>query len=314
VSGTLPANEPACVEAPSASIELVIDARPRDLGGFEVRRALPSMRRRLVGPFVFFDHMGPVRLPIGEGLDVRPHPHVGLATVTYLFEGEIDHKDSLGSAQTIRPGDVNWMVAGRGIVHSERSSPGSRKAGVRVHGIQSWVALPLTNEETDPTFEHHASTTIPRVTLDGARLEVVAGTAYGQRSPVGVLSPTLYVHAQVDAGARLPIDGAHEQRALYVVEGAVACDGRSFQPGTMIVLQPGVTVVVEALETTRVMLLGGARLEGERHVYWNFVSSSNDRIERAKDDWVNRRFPVVPGDDKEFIPLPARLNPSKTTA
>ncbi len=313
MSGTLPANEPECLDGESTSIELVIDARPRDLGGFAVRRVLPSMRRRLVGPFIFFDHMGPVRLPVGEGMDVRPHPHIGLATVTFLFEGEIDHKDSLGSAQTIRPGDVNWMLAGRGIVHSERSSPASRKAGVHNHGIQSWVALPLQDEMAEPRFEHHPATTIPRLRLEGAALEVIAGTAYGQASPVGVLSPTFCVHAQMDRGARVPVDDSHEERAVYVVEGAVGCDGRAFRSGSMFVLRPGARVVLEAAEPTRAMLVGGAKLEGERNVYWNFVSSSKERIERAKEDWTEGRFPKVPGDEVEFTPLPDRLNPSKTT-
>jgi redox-sensitive bicupin YhaK (pirin superfamily) len=313
LSGTLPANDPECIDAPSKSIDLVIDARPRDLGGFTVRRVLPSMRRRLVGPFIFFDHMGPVQLPIGTGMDVRPHPHIELATVTYLFDGEIVHRDSLGSTQTISPGDVNWMIAGRGIVHSERSSPEAREAGVHIHGIQSWVALPLEHELTDPRFEHHGSSTIPRVTLEGARIDVIAGTAYGERSPVGTLSPTLYAHAELDAGARIRVDDTHAERGLYVVEGAVGCDDRTFRSGTMIVLRAGADVTIAAEVPTRVMLVGGAKLSGDRNIYWNFVSSSHERIERAKDDWQNGRFPVIPGDDLEFIPLPERVNPSKTT-
>jgi redox-sensitive bicupin YhaK (pirin superfamily) len=304
--GTRPANEPECLDAESESVELLSDARPRDLGGFAVRRVLPSVARRLVGPFIFYDHMGPAHLPLGTGFDVRPHPHIALATVTYLFSGEIDHKDSLGSVKTIRPGDVNWMVAGHGIAHSERSSPESRRAGVHIHGIQSWVALPLEHEETDPRFEHHPSATIPKVQLPKAVLDVIAGTAYGARSPVGVLSPTLYVHARLEAGARFAIDDEHEERAIYVVEGALGCDGRVFRPGTLVVLRPGVKAMIEADEPTRLMLVGGAKLAGERHVWWNFVSSSKERIERAKDDWRNRRFPKIPGDDVEFIPLPER--------
>lgn len=303
MSGTLPANEPECLNDESASVELLIDARPRDLGGFAVRRVLPAAQRRLVGPFIFYDHMGPANLPLGVGFDVRPHPHIALATVTYLFNGEIDHRDSVGSVKTIRPGDVNWMVAGRGIAHSERSSPESRRDGVRIHGIQSWVALPLEHEETEPRFEHHPSSTIPRVQMDNAVLDVIAGTAYGAKSPVGVLSPTLYVHARLDSGARLPMDDEHEERAIYVVEGTIGCDGRVFRPGTMVVLRPGTKVMIEADEPARVMLVGGAKLEGDRHVWWNFVSSSQERLERAKDDWKNGRFPKVPGDD-EFIPLP----------
>lgn len=301
---TLPAHDPDCLHAESASIELVIDARPRDLGGFSVRRVLPSMSRRLVGPFIFFDHMGPAHLAVGAGLDVRAHPHIGLATVTFLFEGEILHRDSVGSFQPIKPGDVNWMVAGRGIAHSERSPAEARREGVRVHGIQSWVALPIEHEETEPRFEHHPSSTMPRILSEGVVLEVIAGTAYGARSPVAVLSPTLYVHAQLEAGARLPIDDEHEARAIYVVEGAIGCDERAFGPGTMIVLRKGAAVTIEAREAARIMIVGGARLTEDRHVWWNFVSSSTARIDQAKDDWANGRFPEVVGDNEEFIPLP----------
>ncbi len=301
---TLPAHDPDCLHAESASIELVIDARPRDLGGFSVRRVLPSMSRRLVGPFIFFDHMGPAHLAVGAGLDVRAHPHIGLATVTFLFEGEILHRDSVGSFQPIKPGDVNWMVAGRGIAHSERSPAEARREGVRVHGIQSWVALPIEHEETEPRFEHHPSSTMPRIMREGVVLEVIAGTAYGARSPVAVLSPTLYVHAQLEAGARLPIDDEHEARAIYVVEGAIGCDERAFGPGTMIVLRKGAAVTIEAREAARIMIVGGARLTEDRHVWWNFVSSSTARIDQAKDDWANGRFPEVVGDNEEFIPLP----------
>ena len=304
MSGTLPAHEPACSSAESEQLELVIDARPRDLGGFTVRRVLPSVRRRLVGPFIFFDQMGPADLAAGTGFDVRPHPHIALATVTYLFSGEIDHRDSLGSLQTIRPGDVNWMIAGRGITHSERSGPESRQTGQRLHGIQSWVALPLEHEETEPRFEHHCRASIPHLELEGVQLDVIAGTAYGQRSPVGVLSPTFYVHAQLDAGARLPLDDEHEERAVYVVEGSLACDGQRALPGTLLVVRPGVRPVFKSAERSRVMLVGGAKLSGERHIFWNFVSSSRDRLERAKDDWKSGRFPKIPGDDVEFIPLP----------
>lgn len=305
MSGTFPANEPTCVDAESESIELLVDAKPRDLGGFAVRRALPSLQRRMVGPFIFFDHMGPARMPVGEGIDVRPHPHIGLATVTYLFEGEIVHRDSLGSLQPIRPGDVNWMLAGRGIAHSERSSPDARAHGVVVHGIQSWVALPTHAEEVEPHFEHHPASSIPRITRGEALLDVIAGTAYGARSPVNVLSPTLYVHARLDTGARLPVDEEHEQRAVYVVEGALGCDGRTFAPGTLVVLRSGKSVMLEASVPTRVLLVGGAKLDGERFIDWNFVSSSKDRLKRAREDWQNDRFPHVVGDDKERIPLPS---------
>lgn len=301
---TLPAHEPECLSAESASIELVIDARPRDLGGFSVRRVLPSMSRRLVGPFVFFDHMGPAHFDLGAGIDVRAHPHIGLSTVTFLFEGEILHRDSVGSIQAIKPGDVNWMVAGRGIAHSERSPAEVRREGAHAHGIQSWVALPLEHEETAPRFEHHPASTIPRIEREGVVLEVIAGTAYGARSPVTVLSPTLYVHAELEAGARLPIDDEHEARAVYVAEGSIGCDERPFGPGTMIVLRHGVAVTIEARQRSRIMIVGGARLAGDRHVWWNFVSSSKERIEQAKDDWANGRFPEVIGDNAERIPLP----------
>jgi redox-sensitive bicupin YhaK (pirin superfamily) len=304
MSGTLPANEPTCLNAESASVELVIDARPRDIGGFSVRRVLPAVARRAVGPFLFFDHMGPADLPPGAPFDVRPHPHIALATVTYLFDGAIDHRDSLGSFQAIEPGAVNWMVAGRGIVHSERTSPENRARGLRMHGIQSWVALPLEHEEAEPTFEHHPAKTIPRITKDKATLDVIAGTGFGARSPVNVVWPTLYVHALLEAGARIAMDDGHEERAIYVVDGALGCDGRTFRPGTMVILRPGAKVMIEADEPTRLMIVGGAKLDGPRHIFWNFVSSSKDRIEQAKDDWRNDRFPKIPGDDKERIPLP----------
>jgi redox-sensitive bicupin YhaK (pirin superfamily) len=304
MSGTLPANEPECIASTSPSVDLVIAARPRDIGGFAVRRAVPSMQRRLVGPFVFFDHMGPARFSPGEGLDVRPHPHIGLATVTYLFEGAIVHRDSLGSDQPILPGDVNWMLAGRGIVHSERTGQAERARGPQVHGIQSWVALPLDKEEVEPSFEHHSAASIPRLTRGGVSLDVIAGTAFGLRSPVSVLSPTLYVHAQLEAGATLAIDDEHEERGIYVVEGTVGCDGDPFPAGTMILLRPGVRVTVGGEGPARLMLVGGARLAGDRHVFWNFVSSSKERIEKAKGDWKEERFPKVPGDAIERVPLP----------
>jgi redox-sensitive bicupin YhaK (pirin superfamily) len=287
----------------SDSIELVIPSRSRDIGGLTVRRALPSAQRRLVGPFIFLDHMGPLALEAGEGFDVRPHPHIGLATLTYLFDGDLVHRDNLGSHRTIRPGHVNWMLAGGGVVHSERSSDESRARGARLHGIQSWVALPTDQEEAPARFEHHDESAIPRITRSGATLDVLVGSVFGVRSPAPVLSPTLYVHARLEAGARLPLDGEHEDRAAYVVEGSIACDGRVFSPGTMIVFRSG-SASIEAHEASRVMILGGAKLEGERHIFWNFVSSSKERIERAKDDWRSDRFPKVPGDEVERVPLP----------
>jgi redox-sensitive bicupin YhaK (pirin superfamily) len=288
------------------TIDLVIAARPRDIGGFAVRRTLPAPQRRLVGPFVFWDHMGPASLEPGHGMDVRPHPHIGLATVTYLFEGEIVHKDTLGSDQAIRPGAVNWMTAGRGIAHSERTGPEVRKRGSRVHGIQSWVALPLDREEMEPRFEHHPANTIPEVSRDGVRLRVLAGAAYGLDAPARIASPTFYVEATMPAGARLVLPEDHEERAAYVVDGEVACDGEAIDEGAMAVFQPRVEAVVQARRPSRVMLLGGAPIGGSRHIWWNFVSSSQERIEQAKRDWTEGRFGKIPGDDVEFVPLPER--------
>jgi redox-sensitive bicupin YhaK (pirin superfamily) len=297
--------EPECRKVSQATVETEIESRVRDLGGgFTVRRLLPSSARRMVGPFVFFDHMGPVRMGPGNGLDVRPHPHINLATVTYLFEGEILHRDSLGSEQPIRPGAVNWMTAGSGIVHSERSPAAERAAGPRLHGLQLWLALPRAQEETAPSFRHHTSGSIPALEQKGARLRVVAGSAYGATSPVGVLSPLFYVDADLDRGADLPLPGEYAERAAYVVAGSVSCDGKAHGPGTMLVFRSGLSACITAGAPARVMLLGGAPLDGERHVWWNFVSSSLERLERAKDDWRNGRFPSVPGDEVEFIPLP----------
>ena len=297
------AEEPSCFE-PGGSIELVITARPRDLGGFSVGRVLPAMQRRLVGPFIFFDHMTRHELAPGHGMDVRPHPHIGLATVTYLFDGEIIHRDSLGSRQAIVAGDVNWMSAGRGIAHSERTGDERRRTGGVVHGIQSWVALPAADEEMAPSFEHHPRETLPLVDRPGARLRILAGHAYGARAPVGVRSPTLYVHAELDDGAHLPLTDEHDERAAYVVEGEIGCEGPSYGPGSMLIFRKGADVGLRARGATRVMLLGGAALEGPRHIFWNFVASSKDRIERAKQEWKDGAFPRIPGDDVEFIPLP----------
>jgi redox-sensitive bicupin YhaK (pirin superfamily) len=299
-----PANEPVCSEIPSSAIALVIDGRARDLGGFSVRRVLPSIERRMVGPFVFFDHMGPVDFLAGQGIDVRPHPHIGLATITYLFEGVFSHKDSTGSNQVIVPGDVNWMIAGRGIVHSERTPPELRTSAIKLHGVQTWVALPLEHEETEPRFEHHPGRTIPVVSLPGVRLAVVAGSAYGVTAPTGVLSATLYVAAELDAGAELEVDDSHPERGVYVAEGSVECEGRSFGVGAMLVLHSNQQLSLRALEPSKVMLVGGAPLEGTREIAWNFVSSSKERLEQAKADWRAQRFAKIPNDDVEFIPLP----------
>lgn len=288
------------------SIDMLIAPRLRDLGdGFTVRRVLPYAKRRHVGPFVFFDHMGPVRFAPGQGLDVRPHPHIGLATVTYLFEGEIMHRDSLGVVQPIRPGDVNWMVAGRGIAHSERTRPELRQTGAPLHGIQSWFALPKQYEETEPTFHHHPASSLPEIEKSGASLRLIAGRAFGAESPAQTFAPMFYLDAQLSAGAVLPLpeDCDYEEQAVYVAIGEVLVDGRLVESGTMLVLKPGARPEIVARSAARLMLLGGAPLDGERNIWWNFVSSSKDRIEQAKVDWRAGNWPKVPGET-EFIPLP----------
>lgn len=301
-----PSLDPACSLSPSTSvIDTVIDARPRDLGGFSVRRVLPSLARRMVGPFTFFDHMGPAVFGSGQGIDVRPHPHIGLATVTYLFEGEIVHRDSLGSHQPIRPGDINWMIAGRGIAHSERTGAVQRQSGSHLHGLQLWVALPQAHEETEPAFYHHPGASLPESVDDaGVHLRVLAGAAYGMTSPVKTLSPLFYVDAVLPVGSELPLLDDYQERAVYVVEGAIGCGPERAEPGRMLIFNRDATVVLRAHVPARVVLVGGAPLDGERHIFWNFVSSSKDRIEQAKRDWKERRFPKVPGDEVEFIPLP----------
>jgi redox-sensitive bicupin YhaK (pirin superfamily) len=304
-------------------VERLIEGRSRDLGdGFTVRRVLPAAGQQMVGPFIFFDHMGPVDFPAGQTINVRPHPHVALATVTYLFDGEILHRDSLGFRQEIHPGDVNWMVAGRGIVHSERTTPRSLAQPTRLHGIQSWVALPDGREDDAPGFHHHPAATLPRLeTPEGVRLCVIAGEAFGRRSPVATAWPTLYVDAALPAGASFELPADHEQRAVYVADGAVEIDGEPVAAGQLSMLTPGETVRVRSIggTATRAMLLGGARFPTPRYVWWNFVASSRERIERAQRDWRERDlavFPTVPGDDQEFIPLPdtplaAPVAPSK---
>ncbi|MDE2148763.1 MAG: pirin family protein [Gammaproteobacteria bacterium] len=288
-----------------SSVIDVIEGRARDLGGFAVRRVLPIAHRRTVGAFIFFDQLGPVRFKPGQGLDVRPHPHIGLATVTYLFAGRLLHRDSLGNVQPIEAGAVNWMTAGRGIVHSERSAPADRAAGHTLHGIQTWVWLPRDQEECEPAFAHYPADCLPQTESDGVRLRVIAGCAYGKRSPVATASETLYVEALLPAGGRLRVDAEHAERAAYAIDAPLVVDGQPFQPGCLLVLKPGREVVIEAPQTAaRVLLLGGAPVDAERHLWWNFVSSSPGRIERAKTDWTAGRFPAVPGD-AESIPLPA---------
>lgn len=298
------ASEPLCTSCETTpAIETIIEARTRDLGGFSVERVLPSARRKLVGPFIFFDHMGPATFEPGQAIDVRPHPHINLATVTYLIEGEIVHRDSLGSVQAIRPGAINWMTAGRGIVHSERTAPELRKTGSRLHGLQLWVALPKTHEETEPDFRHYAAETLPAFERNGSRLRVLAGSAYGAASPVRTLSPLFYVEATIPAGAELPLPDEHRERAAFVVEGVIRCGEERIEPSRMAVFAPGRSPTLHAESDARVMLLGGAPIDGERHIWWNFVSSSPGRIEQAKRDWKEGRFLPVPGET-EFIPLP----------
>ena len=289
----------------SDAIEHVINARPRDIGGFEVARALPYAKRRTVGPFIFFDRMGPAEFGPGEGIDVRPHPHIGLATATYLFDGEIMHRDDLGYEQPIRPGDVNWMTAGRGIVHSERTRAEVRDSHSTMFGIQSWVALPKDQEEADPAFFHHPANTLPAISRDGVEMRLIAGTAYGETSPVATASPMFYVDVRMDTGTSLEVTDEHEERAVYVVEGAIAIDGETHGENEMLILAPNADVTVTAQEVSRIMLLGGAPIDGERHIWWNFVSSSKERIDQAKADWKEGRFGKIEGDD-EFIPLPEK--------
>jgi redox-sensitive bicupin YhaK (pirin superfamily) len=296
--------EQVCEDHSADAIDLVIRARLRDVAGSAIRRALPSMRRRLVGPFIFFDHAGPIDVPAGQGTDVRPHPHIALATVTYLFEGAVLHRDSLGTEKVIVPGDVNWMIAGKGITHSERTPPDVRKAAHRAHGIQAWVALRKDEEEGEPRFVHHSASELPRIELPGARVRLIAGTAFGHSVTVPIATPTIYADAEISAGAELEIPDGYEQRAIYIASGALGCEGDTFDAGTMLVFRPGARVRVRASEDARVMILGGAPIDGERFIWWNFVSSSKERLERAKADWKEGRFPKVPGDDVEFIPLP----------
>ncbi len=289
------------------SLETIVVPRTHDLGGgFEVRRALPHKDRRMVGPFVFLDQMGPHVFHAGEGIDVRPHPHIGLATVTYLLDGQIRHRDSLGTVQDIKPGEVNWMTAGKGIVHSERTGPDVRAAGSNLFGLQCWVALPKAKEECDPAFAHVGSQELPILDGDGATARIIAGSYFGKRSPVPVQSPLFYVDLALQPGARLTMPAEYPEQALYVVDGTLDLgrDGR-FEQGQLLVLKPGATVTLAATENrgARVMLLGGEPMDGPRYLTWNFVSSSADRIEQAKEDWKAQRFPQVPGET-EFIPLP----------
>jgi redox-sensitive bicupin YhaK (pirin superfamily) len=287
------------------AIRQVIVPRSADLGDdFVVRRALPSARSRMVGPFIFFDHFGPTEFRSGKGLDVRPHPHIGLATVTYLFDGEIMHRDSLGTAVPIRPGEINWMTAGRGIVHSERTGAERRSLGDHLHGLQCWVALPAGDEEIAPAFAHHAVEEFPVIRDNGKSIRVVVGSLYGERSPVATTSDTIFADVSLKAGSTLPLDADHEERAIYLLEGELDIAGDRFERQRLLVFRPGDRITVRALTDAHFVIVGGAAMDGPRHIWWNFVSSRKERIDQAKAEWKAGHFGKVPGDEIEFIPLP----------
>ena len=285
------------------AIDMVIVPRARDLGGFSVRRALPSSQRQMVGPFIFFDQMGPAEFLLGAGMDVRPHPHIGLSTVTYLFDGQIMHRDSLGTVLPIRPGELNWMTAGRGIAHSERTPPELRSVGTKLFGIQSWVALSAADEETEPDFLHYGANDLPVLEDKGKVVRVIAGSLLGASSPVRTSSPMFYAGISLGAGASVPLDPVYDERAIYTVAGEVEIAGDIFGPAQLLVFRPGDRITIRANTDARFMALGGEPMDGPRHIWWNFVSSRRDRIEQAKSDWKMARFDTVPGDT-EFIPLP----------
>jgi len=300
----LAADDPKLGDAPSCdAIERVIVPRARDLGGFSVRRALPAAGKQMIGPFIFFDQMGPAEFLLGQGLDVRPHPHIGLATVTYLFDGEIMHRDSLGVVQPIRPGDVNLMTAGRGIVHSERTGAEARASGPKLYGIQTWLALPKTHEEMAPAFVHAGRDDLPVIDGEGKRVRLILGSLYGRTSPVTTPTETIYAEAVLAPGAVLPLEAEHDERGLYIVAGTLDIAGDMFEAGRLLVFRPGDRISILAVSQCRLMILGGEPMDGPRHIWWNFVSSSKDRIEAAKADWKQGRFAPVPGDG-EFIALP----------
>jgi redox-sensitive bicupin YhaK (pirin superfamily) len=287
----------------TSTINAFLKPHQHDVGGLTVRRVLPALAVRTVGPFIFFDHIGPATLVPGAGLDVRPHPHIGLATVTYLFDGAIMHRDSLGSVQKIVPGDVNWMTAGGGIVHSERTPDEERASGQTMHGIQTWVALPVADEDTEPSFEHHPAANLPQIERDDVTLRVIAGSAFGATSPTKTFSPTLYVAAHFGADAELVLDTEHEERGVYLVQGDLAIDGAPIPECQMAVLTPGAAATLTSANGAIAMLLGGAPLDGKRFIEWNFVSSSREKIDAAKLAWSEQRIGQVPGET-EFIPLP----------
>jgi redox-sensitive bicupin YhaK (pirin superfamily) len=302
----MPSDDPILGDKHSCdALELIIVPRARDLGSFEVRRALPHGKRQMVGPFIFFDQMGPVQFLAGQGMDVRPHPHIGLATVTYLFDGRVLHRDSEGNELEIAPGEMNLMTAGRGIAHSERTPQGVRQSGGGMYGIQSWIALPEAHEETAPSFQHFDAAKLPVIADGGMWARVIAGSAFGQTSPVGMLSDWLYAEVVLEADARAPLDPDQEERAIYVVEGEVEIAGERFEGPRLLIFRPGDRITVRALRRSRLMFLGGTAMEGPRYIWWNFVSSRLERIEEAKEEWKSGRFKPVPGET-EFIPLPER--------
>ena len=305
-----PTLDPVCPTGAAADlIDTLIVPRARDIGGFEVRRALPSPRRQMVGPFIFFDQMGPAEFLTGQGIDVRPHPHIGLGTVTYLYSGEFEHRDSLGTHQMIHPGEVNWMLAGRGVTHSERTSADTRAKGSNLFGIQTWVALPEDREDMAPAFEHHKRSALPLLSDNGAQARLILGTAWGERAPVTMQSEIFYADVTLQPGAPLPLPDDHEDRGVYVTQGSVEVAGEVFEAGRMMVFRPGDRITLRAgAQGARLMALGGATLNGPRYVWWNFVSSDPAKIEAAKEawkraDWTGGPFHLPPGDDGEFIPI-----------
>jgi len=306
-----PGLEPGSPEAGKLDdIETLIVPRARDIGGFEVRRALPAPKRQMVGPFIFFDQMGPAEFLTGQGIDVRPHPHIGLGTVTYLYEGEFEHRDSLGTHQMIYPGEVNWMVAGQGVTHSERTSAATREGRSRLFGIQTWVALPERDEERAASFEHHGEAALPVLEGEGKQLRLIMGRGWGETAPVGTFSEMFYADVVMEPGAMLPLPEDHEDRGVYVTQGAVEVAGEVFEAGRMMVFRPGDAITLKAgPQGARLMALGGETLNGPRYIWWNFVASSEEKIAAAKaawaeGDWAHGRFSLPPGDDAEFIPLP----------
>ena len=299
-----PANDPKLGDKLACdAIDIVIVPRARDLGSFTVRRALPSKQRQMIGPFIFFDQMGPAEFLLGAGMDVRPHPHIGLSTVTYLFDGEIIHRDSLGTVVPIRPGELNWMTAGRGIAHSERTAPELRSVGTKLFGIQSWVALSASDEETRPCFVHYGAEEMPVLIGEGKTIRVIAGSVLGASSPVRTSSAMFYADVSLSAGASVPLDPDYQERAIYTVTGDVEIAGDVFGPAQLLVFRPGDRITTRAKTDARFMALGGDPMDGPRHIWWNFVSSRKDRIEQAKADWKMGKFDSIPGDF-EFIPLP----------